>query len=70
MLTFAANLKKSRNLRRSRVSTGRAQMEKEDAASFLCPSSFDRAVMVAQCQWYDLRLPGETRESPQWSRDY
>ena len=27
---------------------------KEDAASFFCPRSFDRAIIVAQ--WYDLRL--------------
>ena len=42
------------------------------AASFCCPRSFDRAVMVAQ--WYDLRL--KTRETrvrtlgKQWSRHY
>ena len=41
-----------------KLSTG-ANGQKEDAGSFFCPRSFDRAVMVAQ--WSDLRL--ETLET-------
>ena len=56
-----------------------AQMDKtlkEDANSFFCPRSFDRAQAVMVAVWYDLRL--ETLETrvrttafgKQWSRDY
>ena len=52
MLTFATK----------KLSTG-ANGQREDAASFLCPHSFDRAVILAQ--WYDLQLElePETRET-------
>ena len=45
-----------------KLSTG-ANGQREDAtsSSFFCPRSFDRAVMVDQSRWYDLRL--ETRET-------
>ena len=51
MLTFATTVPVTGKTRK--LCTG-ANGQKEDAASFFCPRSFDRSVMVAQ--WYDLRL--------------
>ena len=67
MLTFATK----------KLSTG-ANGQKEDAASFFCQHSSDRAVVVAQ--WYDLQLEMRERDAgdpgsnpalgKQWSRYY
>ena len=63
------------NLRYQAVDWRTLNGQKDYAAPFFCPRSFDLAVMIAQ--WYDLvRLDGRVRTLPvpqaqcHWSRDY